>query len=154
VIETHMKFSPSRTSGTTRATRVARGGFTLAEVLAALAFMAIVVPVAIQGLHIASLAGEVAERKGEAARVADRLLNESTVTTNWNQSSQSGTVTEGSRQFDWTLHNDAWSENPMRLLTVEVDFTAQGKTYSVRLSTLADGSTPFSTPGSPTAAQR
>ena len=44
--------------------------FTLAEVLAALLFMAIVIPAAIEGLHIASLAGTVAARKGEAARVA------------------------------------------------------------------------------------
>jgi len=48
--------------------------FTLAEVLAALLFMAIVIPVAIEGMHIASLAGTVAARKGEAARVAQRLL--------------------------------------------------------------------------------
>ena len=69
-----------------------RQGFTLAEVLAALLFMAIVVPVAMEGLHIASLAGAVAQRKSEAARIAQRVLNESLVTTNWSQSLQSGTV--------------------------------------------------------------
>ena len=59
--------------------------------------MAIVIPAAIEGLHIASLAGTVAARKGEAARVAQRVLTENLVTTNWNQSAQSGTVTEGQR---------------------------------------------------------
>src|ERR1019366_4127245 len=49
--------------------------FTLAEVLAALLFLAIVIPTAVEALHIASLAGEVAARKGAAARVADRILN-------------------------------------------------------------------------------
>ncbi len=119
-------------------------GFTLAEVLAALLFMAIVVPVAIEGLHIASRAGSVAERKGEAARVAQRLLNESLITTNWNQTVQSGTVTEGSRAFHWTLHNEPWNQDPsqnvMRQLSVEVEFTAQSSTYSVRMSTLVDSS--------------
>src|SRR3974390_2868592 len=86
--------------------------FTLAEVLAALLFMAIVVPVAIEGLHIASLAGAVAERKGEAARVAQRLLNESLVTTNYNQSVQSGSLIEGQRKFNWTLHSDPWTQDP------------------------------------------
>src|SRR5882762_4963509 len=50
-------------------------GFTLAEVLAALLFMAIVIPVAVQGLHIASRAGSVSERKAVGARIAERKLN-------------------------------------------------------------------------------
>lgn len=118
--------------------------FTLAEVLAALLFMGIVVPVAIEGLHIATLAGAVAERKGEAVRVAERVLNENLVTTNWNQSVQSGDVTEGKRQFRWTLRNDPWNQDPnqsvMRLLSIEVFYTAQNRQYSVRLSTLVDSS--------------
>jgi len=118
--------------------------FTLAEVLAALLFMAIVVPVAVEGLHIASLAGAVAERKGEAARVAQRLLEESLVTTNWNQALQRGEVAEGQRQFRWTLRNDPWNQDPnqnvMQQVSVEVFFTAQNREYSVRMSTLADGS--------------
>ena len=119
-------------------------GFTLAEVLAALLFMAIVIPAALEGLHIASLAGTVAARKGEAARVAQRLLIENLVTTNWNQSGQSGTLTEGQRQFRWTLRTDPWTQDPnqnvMRQLSVEVFFTAQNRDYSVRMSTLVDSS--------------
>ena len=122
----------------------AAAGFTLAEVLAALLFMAIVIPAAIEGMHIASLAGTVAERKGEAARIAQRLLTENLVTTNWNQSVQTGTLTEGQRQFRWTIQNDPWEQDPyqnvMRLLTAEVFFSAQSREYSVRMSTLVDGS--------------
>ena len=118
--------------------------FTLAEVLAALLFMAIVIPVAIEGMHIASRAGTVAERKGEAARVAQRLLTETLVTTNWNQTVQSGTLTEGRRQFTWTMHNDPWNQDPsqnvIRQLSVEVKFTAQNQDYAVRMSTLVDSS--------------
>jgi type II secretory pathway pseudopilin PulG len=118
--------------------------FTLAEVLAALLFMAIVVPVAMEGLHIASLAGAVAQRKGEAARIAQRVLNESLVTTNWSQSIQSGTTIEGQRQFRWTLRSDPWTQDPaqnvMRQLSVDVTFTAQNREYSVKLSTLVDSS--------------
>jgi len=115
--------------------------FTLAEVLAALMFMAIVIPVALQGLRIAGRAGEVAERKREAARVAERVLNESIVTTNWNKSAMSGTVTEADREYNWTLRTESWTEattlSAMRLLTVEVDYPVQGQKYSVALSTLA-----------------
>ena len=119
-------------------------GFTLAEVLAALLFMAIVIPAAIEGMHIAGLAGTVAERKGEAARVAQRLLAENLVTTNSSQSVQSGTLTEGQRQFNYTMRSDPWSQDPsqnaIRQLSVEVKFTAQNRDYSVRMSTLVDSS--------------
>lgn len=120
------------------------GAFTLAEVLAALLFMAIVIPVAIEGLHIASLAGAVAERKGEAARIAQRVLTENLISTNWNQAVQSGTTYEGQREFRWTLRSDPWMQDPgqnsLRQLGVEVTFTAQGRDYSVKLNTLVDSS--------------
>jgi hypothetical protein len=119
-------------------------GFTLAEVLAALLFMAIVVPVAIEGLHIAGLAGAVAERKGEAARIAQRVLTENLVTTNWSQSVQNGTTIDGQRQFRWTLRTDQWRQDPaqtaMRQLSVQVEFTAQDRKYYVNMTTLVDSS--------------
>ena len=135
----------------TRATAAMKGarrrsmaGFTLAEVLAALLFMAIVIPAAIEGMHVASLAGAVAERKGEAARLAQRLLAENLVNTNGSQSVQSGTLTEGQRQFDYTLRSDPWTQDPNQnvicQLAVEVKFTAQSRNYSVRMTTLVDTS--------------
>jgi hypothetical protein len=129
---------------TGRAGRRLDAGFTLAEVLAALLFMAIVIPAAIEALRIASLAGTVAERKGEAVRVAQRLLAENLVTTNWNQSAQSGTLTEGRRQFRWTMRTDPWNQdrnqNVILQLSVEVKYAAQNRDYSVRMSTLVDSS--------------
>jgi len=127
-------------------TRLACGGgrpvrrnsaFTLAEVLAAMLFLAIVIPAAVEAMHVASLAGEVAARKGVAARIADRVLNEGIVMTNWNTGTQNGTVTEGAEQFHWTLNSQNWPVDTMQLLTAEVKFSAQGHDYSVTLSTLA-----------------
>jgi hypothetical protein len=112
--------------------------FTLAEVLAALLFLAIVIPTAVEALHVASLAGEVAVRKSAAARVADRILNESLVTTNWGGGTQSGTVTEGILDFKWKLTSRNWPEDSMQWLTAEVTFSAQGKDCSVTLGTLAN----------------
>ncbi len=115
--------------------------FTLAEVLAALLFLAIVIPTAVEALHVASLAGEVAARKGVAARIADRVLSESLVTTNWTSGNQSGTITEGFLDFKWKLTSATWPSDPMQLLAAEVTFSAQGKEYSVKLSTLANQQT-------------
>ncbi|HEY1490962.1 MAG TPA: hypothetical protein VGF90_07970 [Verrucomicrobiae bacterium] len=123
--------------------------FTLAEVLAAMLFLAIVIPAAVEALHISSLAGEVAVRKSAAARIADRILNESLVTTNWSGGQQSGTVTEGTLDFRWTLTSQNWPQGLMQLLTVEVKYLAQGKDYSVKLSSLANPQTqPAATMGS------
>jgi len=135
-----MKFTP--TSYGTHLAKRARAGFTLAEVLAALLFMAIVIPAAVQGLRIANQAGQVAGRKSEAARVAERVLNESIVTTNWNKSSLGGVIGEGTHQFRWLLRNEPWNLDPLRLVSVQVTFAVQGQDYDVRLSTLADNSQP------------
>jgi hypothetical protein len=112
--------------------------FTLAEVLAAMLFMAIVIPVVVQALHVASMAGEVSARKAEAARVADTILNENIVTTNWNQSVLSGTVIDNGHEYRWTLNNQAWAaDSAIQLLSAEVTFSAGARQYSVRLNTLA-----------------
>lgn len=127
--------------------RATNQGFTLAEVLAAMMFMAIVIPVAISGLGVASRAGEVAVRKTEASLLADRILNENVVTTNWSQALQTGSLRQGRHEFRYQLKNGNWNEDPnqtgMRLLSVEVTFTAQGSEYVVRMSTLVDTVTPL-----------
>ena len=114
------------------------GGFTLAEVLAALVFMAIVIPVAVQALRVANLAGQVGLRKAAAARVAERVLNESIITTQMQGLSQNGVVEEGQQQYRWTIRSEPWRYDAMLLLTIEVIFTVQGQKYDVRLSTLVN----------------
>ena len=124
----------------------ARAGFTLAEVIAALLFMAIVIPVAVQGLRVASLVGETAERKIQAGRLAERLLNECLVTTNWGKAMQQGTISEGDRQFTWVMRTEMWTGDPgayaPRLLSVEVTYPVQDRQCLVRLSTLVGNSSP------------
>jgi hypothetical protein len=58
--------------------------------------------------------------------------------TNWNSGTQSGTVTEGALDYRWTLTSQTWPQDAMQLLTAEVKYSAQGKDYSVKLSTLAN----------------
>jgi general secretion pathway protein I len=148
-----MKFERAEIKNAKPVARVARAArnsaaFTLAEVMAALVFMAIVIPVAIEGLNIASRAGEVAARKSEAALVAERVLAENIVTTNWDKAVQNGVIRQGIRDFQWTLRSEPWNEDPrqndLRLLSVQVTFAAQGQDYSVKLSTLVNNASPFS----------
>ena len=129
-------------------------------------FMAIVIPVAVQGLRVASLAGEVAERKSQAARIADRVLNENLASTNSAQTSYAGTVVEGIREFQYTVSSEPWNQHMtnqlptgaaapgqlavtqpqvnqlgasqvlLNLVTVEVSYIVQGRDYTIRLNTL------------------
>ena len=135
-----------------------RAGFTLVEVLVALGFMAIITPVVVQGLKLASLAGEVSQRKALAMRVAERVLNETIVTGQWNSAGQAGTEQAGAILLHYTIRNEPWTAlssavsvntanginqgfvnpNNLHLLSVDVSYPAQGQTYSVHLSTVVD----------------
>ena len=118
------------------AKRLRSSAFTFAEVLAALVFMAIVIPVALQGLQIANRAGVVAERKDTAIQLADRLLNEIVVTTNWSNVGQRGVLRQNGREFQWRMLNEPWTETALRLISVEVTYVVQSREYRVLLSTL------------------
>ncbi len=131
-----MKFKPA-TSRTPVAKRTQRtGAFTLAEVLAALTFMAIVIPVAIEGLHIANRAGVVAQRKTVATRVAENALNEALVSSQSQGGARSGVVQEGAVDYRWSIRYSIWPEDSMRVVTAEVLYLVQGHEHDVRLSTL------------------
>src|SRR5437773_1000592 len=117
-----------------------RAGFTLVEVLAALTFLAIVIPVAVQGLRIANLAGQVGQRKATAARIAERLMNEIILTGQFRSATSKGVVQEGVQQYEWNMRAQTWPVDAMRVVSVEVTFPVQGRNYDVRLSTLVDSS--------------
>lgn len=130
-----MKFRP------TSCRSCAASGFTLTEVLAALVFMAIVIPVAVQGLRTASLAGQVGMRKEVAMRVAERVLNEYLLASSALGSARNGVLTEGIQPFRWSLRTEPWARDDMNLITVQVVFPVQGQEYDVQLSTLVDTDT-------------
>ena len=98
--------------------------------------MAIVVPVAMEGLQIANRAGVVAHRKAVAIRLAESFLNEITVTEQWEGALQKGTFGDDYVGYEWRLENESWRGEVLRLITVEVSYEAQGRQYTERLSTL------------------
>lgn len=145
-----MRFPPihPRASGVKRAC----AGFTLAEVLAALVFMAIVIPVAVEGLRLASQAGQVAQRKAVALRLAEQVLHEQILTGEWLQNSQGGTLKDGPLSYRWRVQAEPWTGGVLRLLTVSVIFTVQNQEQDLRLSTLVDTPTQTNTTASTSSA--
>jgi prepilin-type N-terminal cleavage/methylation domain-containing protein len=131
-------------------------GFTLAEVLAAMALMAIVIPVAVHALRLATLAGELSQRKAIAARIGERLLNETILNAQNGAPSQNGTEQVGPYDFQYVIKDEPWSalanstvatsptgvnqsvvnSSTIHQLTADISFAAQGKQFTVHLSTL------------------
>ena len=130
--------------------RANRRGFTLVEVLAALAFMSIVIPVAVEGLRLASAAGQLGERRTVAALVAERVLNEVLLSETGKASTQSGVIREGVHDYRWSTRWETWPEGAMSQLTVEVLFRLQGRDYDVELTTLVDTTSSSSAPNTST----
>ncbi len=116
-------------------------GFTFAELLATMLFVAIVVPVVVQGMTLANKAGVIADRKRIAGELADNLLTEWIATDEWREGQRSGDFGESWPEYRWVMADSEWEkDSEMRVLAVEVFFTAQGKEYSVMLTTLVEDS--------------
>jgi general secretion pathway protein I len=141
-----MKFSPIPPTEARRGS----AGFTLVEVLAALLMMAIVIPIALQGMTIVSRAAVMGQRKTAAMRVAERVLNEQLAVVTQGQSipaSGSGTEEEGGMSYSWTMTTTVWPQDTMTQMTVHVTFMSQGNPYVMSLSTLYDPNA--AVPGTP-----
>ena len=113
-------------------------GFTLVEVLAALLFMAILIPVTMHGIAVSSRAGILGQRKSTAMRIAERVLDEQILTGQVTTGPGNGNVIDGDVTYPWTLKVDSWSEDAMSLVTVFVSFDVQGHTFDISASTLCD----------------
>src|SRR4051812_527697 len=114
--------SPAMRGGDTAPPVVRTGGkfcsgYTLVEVLAALLFMAIVIPVAMHGVSVASRAGTLGQRKSAAVRVAERVLDEAYITGQLGTTATNGTTTDGDTTYAWTLQTAAWTEDTMTTAT-------------------------------------
>jgi type II secretory pathway pseudopilin PulG len=125
-----------------------RAAFTLVEVLASLLMMAIIIPVAIEGMSVASRVGMLGQRKAAAMRVAERVINEVLVESQIQQASSSGTAYEGDTAYPWVMRTENWPEDAMQQMTVTVSFPVQGALHEISVSTLlpntsaAAGATP------------
>jgi Tfp pilus assembly protein PilV len=133
-----------------RRSRRRPGGFTFVEVLAALLFLAIVVPAIVEALTLANRASVMAERHAIAGELAENKLAELVVDNNWtNAPGNSGDFGAGSPGYRWQMTTNNWAAdtiNQMTELAVDVYYTVQGRQYNVHLVTLV--AQPTTTTGS------
>lgn len=117
--------------------RHTRSGFTFVEVLAALAFLGILIPVVVSALMVSSRASEVAERSVIAAQLGENQLNEMIVESTWSSAGTRGDFGQDWPGYRWQLTQTSWTTGSMTELTMDVFFPVQGREQSIRLATLA-----------------
>ena len=119
-----------------RPTRDARGGFTLVEALATLVLVAIILPVAMRGISLATAAAGHARRQVEAAALAEARLAELVSTGAWQDADLAGDFGDDYPGYAWTAAVTERKEATLRQLDVRVTWVARGAERSVTLSTL------------------
>ena len=117
-----------------------RAAFTFVEVLAAMAFLGILLPVLVSALHVASGVGSAAERSTVAVQLGENRLNELTLGDAWSSAESRGDFGTDWPGFRWELKKTDWQTGAMTELVMDVFFTVQGREQDVRLSTLVNES--------------
>jgi type II secretory pathway pseudopilin PulG len=110
------------------------------EVLAAMLFLAILVPVVIEGLALANRAAVVAERKAVAVQLGENRLQEVTLNRTWSTAPANGDFGGDWSGYRYELSRGNWQTDRMIELIVRVTFEVQGRTHEVRLGTLVEDS--------------
>ena len=115
-------------------------GFTLVEVLATFVLLALILPVAMQGISLAMKLGTKSKRQLEAAALAETQLSEMLLSGDYKDGDQSGDFDDEDSDYDyeWDLAVDDWDEeDSMQQVTMTVGWTdSVGTGHSVVLSTL------------------
>lgn len=115
--------------------------FTFVEILAALVFLAILVPAVLEGITLSSRASVLAERSAVAAELAQNKLNELTLSGTWATAGSGGDFGADWPGYRWESTQSTWDMDTMTLLAVKVYFTVQGHEQSLGLSTLVSSAT-------------
>ncbi len=117
---------------------IASGGFTLVEILVTFALIAIILPVAMNGISMAARLASQSKHRVEAGILAEQKLNNFVATGDWDNGDQEGTSSDDNTEYTWKLEVLDWTEtNSMQRLKLTVTWKDAGtQEKSVSLSTL------------------
>ena len=117
------------------------GGFTFVEILAALLFLAIVIPAIVTGLTVSNRAAVISERGSIAVQMGENRLSELVATGEWQSAETQGVFGEEWPGYRWELTQKAWETDTMTELTMSVFYPVQGAERRVDLTTLVSETT-------------
>jgi len=110
--------------------------FTLVEALATLALVAIILPVAMRGVSLATAAAGLARQRLEAVSLAETKMAELALTGAWNDSDLSGDFGQDYPDYRWEAEVMEWSDSLLVQLQVRVVWDRRGGERAVSLTTL------------------
>ena len=113
-----------------------RQAFTLVEVLATLALVAIILPVVMKGISLATATAGFAKQQMEAASLAETMLAELVASEALQDGTLSGDFGPEWPQYQWTAEVRDWEGATLQQMDVHVQWTARGQERSVTLTTL------------------
>lgn len=100
--------------------------------------MAILIPIVLEGISIANKAGIASSRQNTASFMGNNLMNELVLNNQWQSAGGSGDFGPEYPGYSWQLSQEAWPEDVMVVLHLDVIYPVQGQTRGLRLSTLID----------------
>jgi prepilin-type N-terminal cleavage/methylation domain-containing protein len=112
------------------------GGFTFIEMLATIVLLAIVMPVAMQGIGLCTRLAGQSRREVEAASLAKAKLTDLVVTGDWQNGNQQGDFGADWPGYQWAATVANWTDITVRQLDVTVSWQSAGRRREVTLSTL------------------
>lgn len=116
--------------------RTRRRGVSLIEVLATVTIVAIVLPVAMRGISLATALASVTRGRSEATALAQAKLNEIVLEGTSGLLQTEGDFGEQWPAYRWTAAVGDWSEADLSEVHVSVKWATRGHEYEVLLSTL------------------
>lgn len=115
-----------------------RRGFTLIEVLAAMALIAVILPLAMQGISLATSLGGHASQRSEAAMLAKLKLDELTSTADWRSAALSGDFGVDWPDYRWAAALTDFDGTAVRCLEVQVFWSGRRGEQSLVMTTLVN----------------
>jgi prepilin-type N-terminal cleavage/methylation domain-containing protein len=114
-----------------------RTGFTFIELLATIALISIVMPVAMQTIGLCTRLAGQSRRQIEAACLAKTKLTELTISQEWENGNQRGDFGTDWPGYEWTSTLATWAEDSsVHQLDVTVTWRTVGRQRGITLTTL------------------
>lgn len=111
-------------------------GFTLMEVLAAMALLAFILPAVMKGISIATVLASDSTRKITAAELAENRLAEVLLLEEWKDGSARGDFGDEYPGYRWTMTTSDWNEVGLKQIELSVAWTQRGYDKEFLLTTL------------------
>jgi prepilin-type N-terminal cleavage/methylation domain-containing protein len=113
-------------------------GFTLVEILVTFVLIALIIPVAMEGISLATKLGTKSKQEIKAGTLAETKLAAFLLSGDWSSGDQSGQFEGDDSEYRWKLEVKDWEEqDSMKQLNMAVEWTdPSGVNHSVALSTV------------------